>query len=70
MPPSPPSPAAPPVEQLVLPLGPPPASAPRPAPALVLAPGQLWPSLPAALQAQVRQTLTHLLQEVAPDADR
>jgi len=69
MPPPPPALALPPAEQLVLPLGPPPVSAPRPTTALVLAPAQLWPSLPAVLRAQLRRALIQLLQEVAPDAD-
>ena len=65
---APPSPA-PAAEQLVLPLVPPPVSDHPPPPALVLAPLQLWSSLPPPLQTQIRQTLLLLLQEVVPHVD-
>jgi hypothetical protein len=55
-------------QQLPLPFAelPPPSHPPPEGP--VLLPAQLWATLAPPLQAQFRQTLLHLLQEVLHDA--
>ena len=56
--------------QLALPLVPLAPLLPEPDPADQLPPDQIWTSLPLSHQAQIRQRLVALLQEVLHAADR